>query len=353
MPDVVVVGAGIVGASIAYHAAQRGCAVTLVDRASPASGVTGGSFAWIGDAPGSWPGGSDDLRGAIMEDYRRLQRDVPGIHVRWCGSLSFNGSGAPDGSGAGVDPGPGLQVLDASQVAALEPNLREPPARAIYASGDGGVDPRRMTLALVRAARDRGAEVVLDAPMVSVDVAGGRVVGVTTPAGRVGADTVVLAAGTGVPALCEPLGVTVPVVGSPALLLHVRAPAGLVRTVVATPEFEVRETGAGHLVMTAPFGPETTAPALELSARRAVRSMAARFGALERVQLLGHRLGRRPMPAGGPVIGPHPALLGLYVAVMHSAICLAPTVGRLVANEIVTGRGAAQLARCRPDRFQF
>jgi glycine/D-amino acid oxidase-like deaminating enzyme len=49
--DVIVVGAGIVGASVAFHAARGGAAVVLVDRSRPASGVTGDSFAWIGGAP--------------------------------------------------------------------------------------------------------------------------------------------------------------------------------------------------------------------------------------------------------------------------------------------------------------
>ncbi|MBA2950567.1 FAD-dependent oxidoreductase [Streptomyces himalayensis] len=49
MSAVVVVGAGIVGASVAYHLARRGVSVTLIDGgASPATGVTGDSFAWIG-----------------------------------------------------------------------------------------------------------------------------------------------------------------------------------------------------------------------------------------------------------------------------------------------------------------
>jgi glycine/D-amino acid oxidase-like deaminating enzyme len=41
----------------------------------------------------------------------------------------------------------------------------------------------------------------------------------------------------------------------------------------------------------------------------------------------------------------------VYVAVMHSAVTLAPTVGRLVATELVSGEPAAELRRCRPQRF--
>ena len=46
-PSVVVVGAGIVGASLACHLASAGAAVTIIERAQPASGVTARSFAWI------------------------------------------------------------------------------------------------------------------------------------------------------------------------------------------------------------------------------------------------------------------------------------------------------------------
>ena len=348
MADILVVGAGVVGASIAYHAARRGAAVTLVDRGSPASGVTGGSFAWIGGASGDWPGGSEDLRGAILDDFHRFESEVAGVQVRWTGSLSWRDIPVRPGD-EGTAPGPDRQVLDASQIATLEPHLREPPQQAIHLPTDGGVDPSRITLALVQAARDHGAEVVLDTPVLSVERVRGRVVGVRCADGRREAATVVLAAGTTVPALCAPLGLDIPVAASPALLLHAQAPSGMVRTVVATQDFEVREVTDGHLVMTAPLGHDTTTPTLERIARRTVDHVASTFDGGDQVRLVGHRLGRRPMPRNGPVIGEHPSVPGLYIAVMHSAICLAPTVGRLVAEELVGQRTVDQLARCRPE----
>ena len=83
MSPVVIVGAGIVDASVAYHLARRGVPVTLIERASaPAAGVTGASFAWIGDTGGEWPGGAEDLRESVLRDYRRLGAEVPGVAVR-------------------------------------------------------------------------------------------------------------------------------------------------------------------------------------------------------------------------------------------------------------------------------
>ena len=63
-------------------------------------------------------------------------------------------------------------------------------------------------------------------------------------------------------------------------------------------------------------------------------------------------LGVRPIPADGlPVIGPAPDLPGLYLAVMHSGITLAPLVGRLSAEEIVGDSALDVLEPYRLDRF--
>jgi glycine/D-amino acid oxidase-like deaminating enzyme len=71
------------------------------------------------------------------------------------------------------------------------------------------------------------------------------------------------------------------------------------------------------------------------------------------LHLVDVRLGSRPMPADGlPVIGPVPGVDGVYVAVMHAGVTLAPVVGRLVAAEIVDGLESEELAGVRPGRFQ-
>lgn len=65
-------------------------------------------------------------------------------------------------------------------------------------------------------------------------------------------------------------------------------------------------------------------------------------------------VGLRPMPVDGiPVIGYLPNISGAYVCVMHPGVTLAAVVGRLVAEEIVGGGFASELAPCRPVRFQL
>jgi glycine/D-amino acid oxidase-like deaminating enzyme len=56
------------------------------------------------------------------------------------------------------------------------------------------------------------------------------------------------------------------------------------------------------------------------------------------------------MPADGPLLGWLTPERSVYVAVMHSAVTLAPTAGRLVAQELTRGQAPAELERCRPPR---
>ena len=58
------------------------------------------------------------------------------------------------------------------------------------------------------------------------------------------------------------------------------------------------------------------------------------------------------MPADGlPIIGPLPGVAGAYIAVMHSAVTLAPAAGRLVAGELIAALDPEELQGVRPDRF--
>jgi glycine/D-amino acid oxidase-like deaminating enzyme len=85
--DLVVVGAGIVGASVAYHAARAGAVVALVDAGRPGAGVTADSFGWIG-ASGVRTGPAAGLRATATEEYRRLEAELSALPVTWSGSLT-------------------------------------------------------------------------------------------------------------------------------------------------------------------------------------------------------------------------------------------------------------------------
>jgi glycine/D-amino acid oxidase-like deaminating enzyme len=336
---IVVVGAGIVGASLAYHLTGHGRPVTLIDAGLPGSGATRASFAWIG-RPVSSDLPSAALRYLALDDYRRLEAELPGLSIRWSGSLSWDG----------FDDTPGPSTDD---VEALEPHLLDPPAVATHRPEDAATDPVAATDLLAAAARDRGARLLTGTPATALDHRAGTVTGVRTTAGTVPAATVVLAAGTGTVALCAGIGVTLPVEPSPAVLVRLRAAPGLVRTIVATPSLEVRQLDDGTVLAPTAYNGETDQAALLTTARRVRDRFAASFAGAGDTEVISAEIGWRPMPTDGePVIGPPAGTQGLYVAVMHSAITLAAAVGRLAASEILTARPAPELAGCRPARFR-
>lgn len=341
---VTVVGAGIVGASVAYHLARAGVAVTVLERGSgPAGGVTGGSFAWVGDRGGEWQGGAEDLRPFVRDDFRRLDTEVAGFAVQWTGSLSFPAPAAA--------LGPGQFLVTASDISVLEPGWREPPERAVYTPTDGGVDPVAVVESLLDAARGHGAEVVYGATAMQPVPGASCVPGTPLmPALPLGPGTLtVLAAGADTVGLCRRAGVGLEIGTSPACLVRVAAPAGMVRGIVAGSRFEVREVRQGELLMTIPCAAGQALEEVGRNAEEAVRQLGFMFDGGSACRLLGYRVYERPMPARGPVVGYVTPDRSLYVAVMHAAITLGPTVGRLIAEEIVSGVPREKLARCRPS----
>jgi glycine/D-amino acid oxidase-like deaminating enzyme len=349
MSGIVVIGAGIVGASLSYHLARAGQNVILLEQANaPAAGATAASFAWIGDATGEWPGGAQDLRPAVMADWRRLEAEVPGVSVRWTGSLTWRSRGGAS------EPETALQKdqywVGRAEMASLEPNLQHIPERAVYTSTDAGVDPLAATSAMLDAARKLGAEVRLGVGPVGLTLTDGVVTGVDSSEAWYPASTVVIAAGIGVNQVCAPLHLQLPIEASPALLVEVAAPAGLVRTILDTPAFEARESRAGHILMTAPdLNADPSHRPLDQLAEGTVQCLRSAFGKAAPIRLLRHQIGWRPMPAEGPIVGYLTPDRRAYVAVMHSGVSLAPTVGRLVTTELVSGTTPDELRRARTE----
>ena len=127
--------------------------------------------------------------------------------------------------------------------------------------------------------------------------------------------------------------------------MRFNAPPGLVRTLVNCPEVEVRQTTDGLLLA-------AEAHTGEVDARATLQRLKQTFTGAQDVRLVDARVGIRPMPVDSlPIIGPLPDRPGGFVAVMHSAIALAPVAGRLIAAEVVDDLTSPELQHVRPKRF--
>ncbi|KAB8061184.1 FAD-dependent oxidoreductase [Janthinobacterium sp. FT14W] len=340
---IIVIGAGIVGAALAYHLASKGAKVTVVEAGGIACGVTGTSFAWLNaSCAGIDPIAA--LRGGAIAAWRRLETQVPGLAVRWHGALSY---GTQDGRVS-----PSCMVIERPRIAQLEPRLKQPPEQALYEAEQGAIDAVAATHALLAAAQALGATVRTHTPVRGFAVLEAKVAGVETAAGVIEADTVVLAAGTGTAALAAQLGASLPIHASPAIFLRYQAPPGLVRGIISSHAMEVRQAEDGTMLAAEDYvddAPENQPAAMAQRTAIAIRSE------LEGADAIAPEfscVGLRPMPADGvPVIGCLPQVEGAYVCAMHPGVVLAGIVGQLASGEIVDGQPASALEACRPARF--
>ncbi|HLA01763.1 MAG TPA: FAD-binding oxidoreductase, partial [Aestuariivirga sp.] len=86
---IIVVGAGIIGASIAWHLAKAGAEVTVIEAGEAGGVATRNSWAWINASWGN-PEVYFRLRARSMLEWQRIDRDVPGLDVSWCGGLIWD-----------------------------------------------------------------------------------------------------------------------------------------------------------------------------------------------------------------------------------------------------------------------
>ncbi|MFQ6571969.1 NAD(P)/FAD-dependent oxidoreductase [Pseudomonas sp. UM16] len=346
---VVVIGAGIVGASLAYHLAAKGANVTLVEAEGIASGVTGSSFAWINTLPPE----SDpiaQLRGAAVEAYRRLETQLPGLKIRWTGALSYGviSSGALPASGIQSS----TNVVSRSQILDLEPNLKNPPQSALYAAEEGALDAVAATHALIAGAEALGAKVLTQTRVLGFVTQSVKVLGVDTTMGIIDADIVVLAAGTGITKLTDMLEVSLPIEASPAIFIRYKSQPNLVHTLISSPEMEVRQSPDGTLLAAEDYLDDAMENRPAAIALRTAKSIQNELHGVVSIDPEWACVGLRPMPADGiPIIGYLPKVGGVYVCAMHPGVTLAAIVGRLASEEIIDAKASSALYPCRPDRF--
>jgi D-hydroxyproline dehydrogenase subunit beta len=352
---ILVVGAGVIGAAIAYRLAQGGANVTLIDAATPTSGASGRSFGWI-NASFSLNTHHFALRVAAMAAHHRLAADLGDTATQWPGAISWAEEGAAQDQTFARLTGAGYPVrrLNRAEFRALEPAIANPPETALHYPTEGVTDLAGLTHRLIAGAARHGARILLGLPVTGIVTQGSRVSGLQTAEGEIPADGIVLAAGTGTPDLLAPLGLTLPMLHRPAVIVRTHPLPPLLNHILVTPAMEIRQEPDGRLL--APTSPNHQADdATELGASPedladdAIRHIAALLPqAAPRWQEALRAF--RPVPGDGlPVMGE--AAEGLYLAVMHSGATLAALAGEFAAPEILEGRAEPLLAPYRPSRF--
>jgi glycine oxidase len=337
--DVVIIGGGVIGLSLAWRLRHASANVLVVERHEPAREATysaGGMIAHCDPAiPSELKAMAETSAGMYPEFVTELRAEAfESPDFREHGAILFcSESEAPTCSDA--------QPLTEAERLELEPliELRGPS----YFLKEGSVDPRKLGSALEKAARTLGVDFVTGSPVTEVAVLGGRATGVRTSKSYYPADAVVNCAGAWASQL-KPLGLpTRPVKGQMVCIVPPRdatRPGPLIQHVVRTPDVYIIPRTDGRMLLGATV--EDAGYDKRVDPEAVKRLYQAAIGVvpqIEQMRIHDAWAGLRPgTPDGLPIMG-GTSRKGYYAATGHyrDGILLAP-VTALVMTELLKGR---------------
>ncbi|HTO52362.1 MAG TPA: glycine oxidase ThiO [Myxococcota bacterium] len=361
--DAIVVGGGVIGASVAWSLARAGASVVLFERdelGAHASGAAAGMLAPLSESHGEGPifrlGLESQAR--LLAELGEL-RELSGVDPELVRSGVLRAA-APDEAelfraSAVRLAAHGCEWLDAPELAKTEPALARGFAGALWSPREAHVDARRLALAYAGAAARRGAEIVRASEVVGLVREGARVAGVRTALGEHRAHDVVLCTGAWAQRAGEWLGAHVPVAPVKGQMLALDSPAlrgGPIlwsRDAYLVPRRD-GELRVGATVERAGFDARPTAAGIAaLLAGACALAPALREAALLRVWA-----GLRPgTPDELPLVGRVPGAPGAWLAAGHyrNGVLLASLTGAAIASELLRGARLAGLEAFDPARF--
>ena len=349
--NVVVIGAGVIGAAIAYYLSKEGARVTVIERGRVGGGTSGASTAYV-NAVLKRPEHYHRFSRLGVEAYDRLEEELgPGSGIGARGALHWPASMAGrlktfDRVLAELEEWDyPHEVLNPAEAAEIEPNIRVRDHRGpvLYLPHERWVEGETLARTLCEKAVEMGATVLKSCPVLEIVMAGGRATGVNTTEGFVAGDEVIVAAGVASGGLLAPLGYRLPLGRTVGVLAVFRPPTPLLNGVVYPGSYHCRPTEDGGLQIGSDefdaMADEDTETSKAPSWLYGLRDVAARdIRGLGEVEIAEFKIGLRPMPEDGlPLIGRVPGVDGVYAAVMHSGITLAAIVGQTVAREVFSG----------------
>lgn len=365
--DAIVIGAGVQGASTAFHLSTAGVKkILLLDELDAAGRGSSGRS-------GSMLMKSRENRAKIAfskYSYDWLHRFENHFHeqltFRKTGFLSIVPGDLRDRylqeHRTRLECGVPSQVLDPSEIKSLVPAVVTDGIEfGVLGPDDGVIDPNQLVRSYLRVAEERGAQTHLQERVVGLDTGPGNTVRVRTANDQYDAPIVVNAAGPGAGKVSAMIGLPLPVQNFRRSLYFVTAADPRLQSGPMVEESGVecyfRGLGKGRVLIGMGLeseGGASDAPDLEFW-RRVHATASQRTPSLADAQLYGGTSGLRPLtPDSLPIIGPAPRAPGVFLncgwggeGIMHS-----PAGGRMTVDSIF-GASTDELdwTVCRVDRF--
>ena len=363
-PEVVIVGAGVVGCATAYYLARAGVKVTIVERDSVASHASG--FALGGLNPLSGVGIPDPLGPLAMESFRLHQELAPllkeetGIDTQF--ELHTTATLASSEEEAAqirqrlpwqqAQAGFRVEWKSGTEILALEPRLTPRVVGGVVTEHIGLVEPYRYCLALLEAAEKMGLT-FRHGQVSGLKFHGDRVTAVQLAKEELPCETVVIAMGPWTGNAASWVGIDLPVKPLKGQILRLRVSGAPLTYVSWQHIYAVSKSDglvwAGTTEEDAGFDEEPSAEARQVMMDRAVEALPYLVDA----EIVRQTACLRPVSADGlPILGHVPNREGVIVATGagRKGILLSPVMGKIAADLATRGATDYDISALEPGR---
>jgi len=382
--DVIVIGGGVIGTSIAYNLSKRGKKVTLFEKYDHARGASGSSDQLV-LMQSKKPGVHLALALESLKMYKNLEEELgEPIHFRQKGGMILieNEQEMEIMKGfvekqkkTGLD----VDIISLDEVNKLQPGISQHIIGATYSPMDGEVDPIALNIAFAKGAKANGTKIMLGTEVKDIITEGKKAIGVETSKGKFYAPTIINAAGVWAPLLCEKLGIEAPIkprrgqicitdevdyfIDMPILSAKYMMAKHNPDLLKDAPEM-IAKLGIGLALSQSPKGNIMFGATREFvgydknvtyeGIGEVIRNAVTYFPQLKDMSIIRTMGGLRPFtPDGLPLIG-WTKIEGFFMAAGHEGdgIALAPVTGKVVADLIMDGKTFVDMSGFDPNRFQ-
>lgn len=348
--DVIVIGGGIIGLSLAIALKKRGTTVLVVERGEPGREASYAAGGMIVDCAAEIPTPLHPLAVASARLYPEFAHELEiasgtAVDLRDAGTILFPSPDHPHESLSAA------ASLSPAQISELEPALANH-KRTAFLLKERSIDPRALAAAAAKTARVREVDFSSGDAVTNVDLLNGRAAGVTTAKTSFSALKIVNCAGCWSGQISPVPLPTRPIKGQ--MLCLIMQPRNLLKHVVRTPDAYLIPRSDGRLLVGASveeagFDKRTDVATIQHLHRAAVEIVPG----LKDAKILEDWAGLRPgTPDALPILGAT-AIPGYYVATGHfrDGILLAPITAQIMADVIEGRNPGYELAPFSASRF--
>lgn len=342
MPHCLIIGGGVIGLMTARELAQAGLKVTLLER-----GKTGREASWAAGGilsplfPWRYPEAVNELAQWSQRQYPTLAGELHGAtgidpeYIR-SGLLLLDEAERAAALAWSNRQSATADSLNAEELLKIEPALAWSGGSAVLLPEVAQIRNPRLLQALRHSLLQLGVTLREDTEATHIVTDGQRAAGVETAQRRYAADTVILAGGAWSETLLTGLELGMAVTPVRGQMLLLRAPAGLVRHILATRQHYIIPRRDGRVLVGSTLEDVGFDKSVTQDARDRLLAFATGLvPALQDCSIEQHWAGLRPgSPEGIPYIGAHPRIAGLYISTGHhrNGIVTAPASARLLAD---------------------